>query len=263
MTREELASFPTSKVVEIAILGQHVEIHQAAEIIRRTDSFFLNDRVRSPEAEHLRAQMGVPSRTQLAGKVQSDMDGTFGCWTASKAFRVRWGAIDLHWLMNATVLSANGWCHPDGAICIAERSGRYPLALDYLEDAEAIGAAFPFLKMHIAVWATSNILPDRTIDSAPRECWPRELREKVSRPGFGLIVADGVVKIVNGGDRRLFDGFGIRPSDAAEIALREFRLRRESGLRARLTAGIARGATIPAAMVSSWIETSRALGLRE
>lgn len=261
MTRDSLSMAPTDKVVEIAIVGKPVTPAQATEIIRRTDSFFgSNCADTSPYASRVRSLLGAPQKGDFEREPQTHWRRRLAYWDAIEAFRARWGSIDLHWLQNAQVRAADGWCHPDGAIFLAEESGRYPLATDYFDDARAIATAFPFIEMDIALW-TPRILPRLSIHCSPESPWPTELRAQVQAPLFGLILRRGDVEAVEGRDGILFRDFGLTYRSAAEVALHEFRKRRRAGAIDSEFGDRRHRRGIGDHVIRSWVETARALGL--
>jgi hypothetical protein len=77
------------------------------------------------------------------------------------------------------VLRADGWCHPDGAIYLAESSGRFLLAADYYDDCLALTRTFPDLEMDVAVWSAWNLMPSTEIHHAPPSPWSIELRQSL------------------------------------------------------------------------------------
>lgn len=261
MRRDRLLTVPTDKVVEIVIAGEPVDSSQAAEIIRRTDSFFGGQSARrSPYSERVRALLGLPGTVDPGADPENFGQRRFEYWKTLEAYRARWGSLDLNWLQNAQVNSADGWCHPDGAIFIAERSGRYPLATDYFDDALSLASAFPFLALDIAVWAP-RIFDDVAIHHAPDCPWPKELRERVGEPRFGLMVRHGDVEVVTGDFDPLFREFGLTCVSATEVALAEFRKRRRAGALDTVF-GDRRGSRgVGDDLIWSWIETARQLRL--
>ena len=267
MNRDTLERMPMDKTVDLVIVGAPLPRDLAIEIIRRTDSiFFMSERFVSAYGRNVRRMLGYP---QVGARARGTPQASHGDWNhadweqdeAAKRFRARWGFIELHWLANAQVLRADGWCHPDGAIYLAERSGRFPLASDYYDDCLALARAFPALDMDVAVWGGWNMLPGTEVHRAPPSPWSIEVRDRIQWPSFGVLVRSGEVRVVDGRDSALFADRGMDFRCAAEVALDQWR-RRKAGGRAETAFGDRehhRG--IDDDVVRSWIDTSRALGI--
>ncbi len=262
----KLSRMLTCKVAEVVILGRPVAPDRALEIIRRTDLFFRSehrfaDWMRGSNQAYCRGldeALGYPSADRMDRIPGLDREDR---GKLARAWRRRWGAIDLHWIGNNQVIDATGFCHPDGSVVFAGEKEDYPTGPEILRDLRRIAAAFPDLSMDVAVWCSADgSMLGFPMTDALETPWPPELLARVAVPTVGFLLREGEVTTVRGFDRRLFAGFGIRYPQAVERVLQETRRLAASAV-TDSAFGPRDRPGLPDAVLQGWITRARSLGL--
>lgn len=130
--------------------GASVTREQAAEILVRTNNWFLGTNDRAWEAEIMRA-LGVPV-TRENGYTQVS-------WGKVAVVRERIGVLPLEYLYNRRVASAwvggpHGWCDWEGRIgCSSYNLGKWPTVKAVRAEWVLIAEAFPFLNLRAQLWS--------------------------------------------------------------------------------------------------------------
>jgi hypothetical protein len=168
-----------TKWPRLLVVGQPVTREQAAEILLRTDSWYLacNDRAWVRElAWH--ADLEVDEYGRL----------TYG---STVKIRERLRVLDLAYVGNDRLASAwiggpHGWVDWNGAVgCTTWNIGKYPGLAAVQQDLEAIAAEWPFLDMQV------QLIPDEGEGGPPYYTWtvsggvvsPDSRVRKIASPG--------------------------------------------------------------------------------
>jgi hypothetical protein len=140
MTRQQLIDIKLPKWPALVVAGKSVTTDQAAEIIIRTDGWWIscNDREWVREVQELTGI--VPGHSMENSQSTQD-------------FRQRMGVLDLEYLTTSRIASAyiggpNGWCEWDGSIRQEGKNiGKWPSVRNVLDEWGLIARAFPFLDL--------------------------------------------------------------------------------------------------------------------
>lgn len=134
----------------LTVVGASVTREQAAEIIVRTNDWFLGTNDRAWEADVMGA-LGVPL-TRENGYTQVS-------WGKVVAATERLGGLSLEYLRNSRVMSAwvggpHGWCDWDGTIGSSNYNvGKWPSVKAVRAEWARIAEAFPFLDLRAQLWS--------------------------------------------------------------------------------------------------------------
>jgi hypothetical protein len=272
LTRDDLSKIQLSKRPTVVFSGPPLPVELAADIARRTDTIFrsrpLHEGYAASEyGENLRIALGFP-RQRGAYPQQSE--------AAIKAFQGSWGYVDAGRLSNAGALGEGSWCHPDGTVCLVEHQGRYPLAVEYFDEACCLVKAFPYLNMEIGLWADEPLVRRSpaakhdpgdmglapvgyALDELPTSPWPAEISANVRPPTFGLYLFNDEVFALSGDDPALLCGDGGLTS-TVEKTVRDFRLQQAALTRVSMFGNRA-APGLPDEAIAGWFVVARQLGL--
>lgn len=243
-----------------ALYGPKITPEFAVEIIRRTDTIFLNQRGQSPYVRAVKRLLGVPLEQDYRAELADDRSGGYleRMFADLDRFRKAWGCVakyhgegeELHpveFLSNTLGVCGEGWCYPDGTIALYEEIKRgYPDVL--CDECAAVAGAFPELEFSACYWGGDG--PEPTI---------------------GFAAKNGKIKETGGSDPDLFGRFGglnwqsvIPVIRAAEAQARK-KLPRQSRFGDRdfdrPLGWDERIRGLPDAIVEDWIARARLLGL--
>ncbi len=147
---------------QMVVTGERVEMKQAKEIIRRTDTFFTrgydgNDHDFNAEVANL---LKIPHITTYGKKKNPYASGEdepwSDFWARCDKWKEDWGCIETTYVHNSWVSTSfmggpHGWCHPTGRIGFVDNVGKWPSCEDVLNDWKLIAEAFPFLKIGVTL----------------------------------------------------------------------------------------------------------------
>lgn len=142
----ELIKRPLPKWPQMLVYGEKVTPEQAAEVIRRTDTFLTQGQSGNNRDFEDRVKQVIlyPSYSHMAG--QLEMEAKF------MEFHETWGSVKTEYVRNCWVacpyvFGPHGWMQTDGRIQFGDNVGKYPEVEDVLADWIKIAEAFPFLML--------------------------------------------------------------------------------------------------------------------
>lgn len=141
-TNEEFFRIGLPKWPACVVAGQPVTEEQAAEIIIRTDSWYIgtNDKAWEAQIMHI-------------ANIEASERGYGANWESTEAFKTRHRVLELGYLTNDRIASCyvggpNGWCDWDGTISQTDKNiGKWPDVQDAYNEWCLIAEAFPFLNL--------------------------------------------------------------------------------------------------------------------
>lgn len=187
LSRDELPTVDLPKWPAMTVQGESVTREQAAEILIRTNGWWLtcNDK---PWNRTVYGALGVP----MVDDYQYDFE-------AIRRISDALGFIDLSYLYNSQIMSAwiggpHGWCDWGGRIETRNYNiGKWPSAFEVLCEWQTIAEAFPFLNLRCQLWsgetseeATIPLVEYRVADGKAEAYLPRG---RISEPTFELTTA--------------------------------------------------------------------------
>lgn len=249
-----------SKYAMWAVYGPKIAPEFAIEIIRRTDTIFLNQRGMSPYQRAIKRLLGVPLEEDYRANRSDDRNGGYleRMFADLDRFMKAWDCVAKHYGENGQLRSVEflsntlgscgeGWCYPDGTIALYEEIKRgYP---DLLRDeCAAVARAFPELEFSACYWGGDG-----------------------PAPTVGFAVGNGRVEPTGGSDPDLFGRFGGLDWQSVIPAIREAEAQARGKLPLESRFGDRnfdgrhgwdeeiRG--LPDEIVEDWIARARSLGL--
>jgi hypothetical protein len=141
-TNEEFFRIGLPKWPACVVAGQSVTEEQAAEILIRTDSWYIgtNDKAWEAQIMHI-------------ANIEESERGYGAEWESVEAFKKRHHILELGYLTNDRIASCyiggpNGWCSFDGTIGQTDKNiGKWPDVEDAYNEWCLIAEAFPFLNL--------------------------------------------------------------------------------------------------------------------
>lgn len=146
MDKQTALNIGLPKWPQCIIKGKSISEEQALEIIRRTDSFFLNgfggnnNKFNEKALEICR----MPDIMNIVNLINYEKQ--------RRKFIKKWQTIETNYLHNSWVSCSyiggpHGWCHPDGTIEYHDNIGKWPDMADIHYDLITIGKHFPFIEL--------------------------------------------------------------------------------------------------------------------
>jgi len=141
-TNEEFFGIGLPKWPACVVTGQPVTEEQAAEILIRTDSWYIgtNDKAWEAQIMHI-------------ANIEASAGGYGADWESTQAFKTRHQILELSYLSNDRIASCyvggpNGWCAWDGTIGQTDKNiGKWPDVETVYNEWCQIAEAFPFLNL--------------------------------------------------------------------------------------------------------------------
>lgn len=228
--------------------GVPVMIHQAEEIIRRTD-YSLNEWFGGNDyfwRKEVQTKLGQP--IELSYEEEKEMSGALKATIYTQklnemqVWREKWNSIRTDYVTNSWVSCSyiygpHGWCHPDGQIGFVDNIGKWPSVEAVVEDWKVLCDAFPFLDVAVTLY-------------------DGEFCEDSIKPVISIVVKNGTVECVapipdiHAKHPVATRGNRFKTVDEAYEVLADFRTRakiRECG--------------IPGGWIGLWADHAKALGL--
>jgi len=150
MTTEDLHNRALPKWPQMIVTGHRIPEDLALEVIRRTDSWFVqghgcNDRAGD---RSLARRFRMPHFIDYSTPLPYDA----GDWNREVRWKEAWGAIETsyvknYWIGSAFIYGPHGWCHPDGQIAYIDNVGKWPTVEEIQADWQLLATAFPFLDL--------------------------------------------------------------------------------------------------------------------
>jgi hypothetical protein len=161
-TAADLLNRGLPKWPQMVVTGERVDMKQAKEIIRRTDSFFTcgyggNDQDFDAEIANL---LKIPHVNTYGDKknpyAQHEGESFHDFWERCDKWKADWGCLETQYVRNSWISSSfvggpSGWCHPTGRIGHVDNVGKWPSCEDVRDDWKIIAEAFPFLKVGVTL----------------------------------------------------------------------------------------------------------------
>lgn len=156
---EYVASVGLPKWPQMYVTGKPVEVEQAKEIIRRTDSFFtwMDGGNNHGYNKWVQETLRFPKEEPNAPGPTPDISTFQERWQRREEWQRNWGVISTEyvsnsWLSCAFVGGPHGWCHPDGTIGFVDNVGKWPSTQAIADDWAKLLTAFPFLDVQVTLY---------------------------------------------------------------------------------------------------------------
>ena len=164
---------------QMLVTGPKLSRGVALEVIRRTDSWFVNGYgCNDRDGDRRFAKMFcMPHYRDFSEPVPG---GDY--WERCERWKKAWGVIETQyvhntWFASSFIHGPHGWCHPDGQIQFIDNVGKWPSVAAIRDDWQKLADAFPFLIL------TATLMDDE-------ECV--EDRKAI----VSIVVADGEVRLM-------------------------------------------------------------------
>lgn len=159
-THDELLNRGLPKWPQMYTTGKRITEEQSKEIIRRTDSFFVNGAGGNDHKFDSKWAKAFGMRHFYDYSVPYDERKTVD-WKLNHNIRevwnAKWGTLGLnycenHWISSSYIYGPYGWCHPwDGIINYVDNVGKWPSVEDIYNEWVTIAKAFPFLDIGVTL----------------------------------------------------------------------------------------------------------------
>jgi hypothetical protein len=187
LTENDLMNISLPKWPAMIVRGMTIEVEQAKEIIRRTDSFFHYMGMNS----NFGFEKGFCNAIKMPKYSSSDD------FEKQLEWRKAWGVIPIEyiyndWVSSSFVYGPNGWCNPNGTISFDFNVGKWPSVRSLLVEWKMMVKNFPFLELGV------NLMD-------------KESCEEDSRPLVSIHIKDGKVKLIDPNQMDVVSLYGIWP----------------------------------------------------
>lgn len=143
------------------ITGRRVTEHQASDIIRKTDAFFLNLGFYGGNLtewnEQVRKICRIPCKEGFENENGEVNYNDY--YDAARAWGRNWGILRLQdnyinnaWISSAYIGGAHGWVDFKGNIYYNKNIGKYPEVEEVFQELKVIAEAFPYLDLGVTLY---------------------------------------------------------------------------------------------------------------